>query len=84
MAFTIRLELKLERALERHCKLTGLAKSKIVRRALVDFLSKDQLSTRETGNDLLGRYGSGSSDLSVTRQKRYAEFVVAKHMRSRG
>ena len=86
MTLTVKLEPELELALEHRCKLGGVPKSVIVKRALNEYLAKEPPSAYEAGKDLFGRFGSGGSgkgDLSVRRREYYAELASAKRSRRR-
>ena len=76
---TLRLEPKLEQAINNTAKNLGLTKSELIRTSIQEYLSK--LSTPgawEIGEDLFGKYSSGLGNLSSDRKKIVKIKVEAK------
>jgi hypothetical protein len=71
MAISVRLDQQTTRALEKAAAASGLSKSDLVRRCLVEFLNRQQPRPLawELGKDVFGRFGSGRSDLSQNRKQ---------------
>lgn len=76
---TLRLDPKLDRIVSNTAKNLGLTKSDLVRRSLVEYISKlSESDAWETGQDLFGRYASGKDDLSSNRKALLKEKIKAK------
>ena len=76
---TLRLNRYLEKAIANTAKLTGLSKSELVRKSILEYLEKLQSkSPWETGKDLFGKYSSGRHDLSEHAGSLFRQKLKAK------
>ena len=76
---TLRLDPKLERAINHTAKNLGLSKSELIRKSISEYLSKlKQPSPWEAGKDLFGKYYSGLCDLSSRRKELIKDKIKAK------
>ena len=67
---TLRLDPKLEQAVNITAKNLGLTKSELIRKCIKDYLVNSSHSNAwETGKDLFGKHSSGEGNLSVDRKK---------------
>ena len=78
---TARLPDELEKRLEAASRARHVAKSDMVKEALVQYLDlvEDEKSSYELGLSYFGKYGSGGGDLSVTYKARMKEKIGAKY-----
>jgi len=75
----MRLEPKLEQALNNMAKSLGLSRSELIRRSISDYLDKLNKPTAwEAGRDLFGRHASGQGNLAAARKKLAKEKIRAK------
>ncbi len=72
----VRLDEEMEKKLEYLAKELNLTKSKLVKEALNEFLSKK--SPYELGKNLFGKFQSGQEDLSQTYKERVKEKIWKK------
>ncbi len=72
----VRLDEEMEKKLENLAKELHLTKSKLVKEALNEFLSKK--SPYELGKNLFGKFESKEGDLSYTYKKRVKEKIWKK------
>ncbi len=76
---TLRLEPKLEQAVNNTAKHLGLTKSEFIRQCISDYISKvKQPSAWEAGEDLFGKYSSGQGNLSTDRKQIVKEKIQSK------
>ncbi len=76
---TLRLDPKLEQKISHTAKNLGLSKSELVRKSLVEYISKlEKQNAWEAGQDLFGRYSSGRDDLSSNRKELLKKKLVTK------
>lgn len=76
---TLRLDWKLEQAINNTAKNLGITRSELIRKSISEYLGKvKQRSPWETGEDLFGKYSSGRGDLSAKRKELIKERVRAK------
>jgi len=67
---TLRLDPKLEQAVNNTAKNLGLTKSELIRKSISEYLGTlKQPSPWEAGKDLFGKYSSGLGDLSSKRKE---------------
>jgi hypothetical protein len=78
---TARLPDELEKRLETASKARNVAKSMMVKEALVQYLDlvEEEKTSYELGLPYFGKYGSGEGDLSVSYKKRMQEKIGAKY-----
>jgi len=79
----IRLSPELEEKLEQMAKNQHRTKSEIIKRALEDYLDRQERAPTayDLGKDLFGRYGSGRNDLSREYKKFLRKKISEKHAR---
>ena len=66
---TLRLDPKLEQAVNVKAKNLGLTKSELIRQCIRDYIAKSQHSNAwDVGQDLFGKYSSNQSNLSQDRK----------------
>lgn len=76
---TLRLDPKLEKAVNSTAKNLGLTKSELIRQCISNYIGNiKQPSAWETGEDLFGKYASGVSNLSASRKE-----LIKKKIRSK-
>lgn len=76
---TLRLSDDLEKQIENAAKSSGITKSELVRKSLIQYLSKGQnKSAWELGQHLFGRYQSGTNDLSTSSRAVFRERLKKK------
>ena len=76
---TLRLDPKLEQAIQNTAKNLGLTKSELIRKSISEYLGKlDQPSPWELGEDIFGKYSSGLSNLSTDRKELLKNKIRAK------
>jgi len=76
---TLRLDPKLEQAVNFTAKNLGLTKSELIRQCISSYISNvKQPSAWEAGEDLFGKYGSGVSNLSTNRKELIKEKIRSK------
>ena len=67
---TLRLDPKLEEAVNITAKNLGLTKSELIRKSIRDYIAKSKHSNAwEIGKDLFGRYSSNQGNLSTDRKE---------------
>ena len=77
---TLRLDPKLEQAVNITAKNLGLTKSELIRRCISEYIAKSSHSNAwESGKDLFGRHSSGEGNLSADRKKLLKEKIGLKH-----
>ena len=76
---TLRLDPKLEQAVNHTAKNLGLTKSELIRQSINDYLNKLQKPNAwEVGEDLFGKYSSGLGNLSTNRKELMKRKIKAK------
>ena len=76
---TLRLEPKVEQAVNTTAKILGLTKSELIRQSINEYLDKiERQDPWKVGKDLFGRYSSGDGKLSSDRKERFKNKVRAK------
>ena len=76
---TLRLDPTLEQAINDTAQNLGLTKSELIRRSILEYLSKlGKANAWEVGQDLFGKYSSGLSNLSTERKA-----IVKKRIRAK-
>ncbi|MDF1615094.1 ribbon-helix-helix protein, CopG family [Desulfurivibrio dismutans] len=76
---TLRLDPKLEQAIQNTAKNLGLTKSELIRKSISEYLGKlSQPSPWELGEDIFGKYSSGLSNLSTNRKELLKNKIRAK------
>ena len=76
---TLRLDPKLEEAVNTAAKNLGLTKSDLIRKSILDYLDKvGNQNAWEVGQDLFGKYASGMENMSMDRKKILKEKIRAK------
>jgi len=76
---TLRLDPTLEQKISNVAKNLGLSKSELVRKSLVEYLTKvNNQNAWEAGQDLFGKYASGKGNLSSERKELLKEKLRAK------
>ena len=76
---TLRLDPKIEQAVNSTAKNLGLTKSELIRRCISNYIGNiKQPSSWETGEDLFGKYASGVSNLSARRKELIKEKIRSK------
>ena len=76
---TLRLDPKLEQAINNTARHLGLTKSELIRKSINEYLGKlKQPTAWETGKDLFGKYSSGLGDLSMNRKELIKGKIKAK------
>lgn len=78
---TVRLSDQEEKALNAYCEREGLSKSVVVKEAIEFYLaqSKKNKNPYETGHDLFGQEGSGTSDNSTGYKNKIKKLLHEKH-----
>lgn len=77
---TLRLDPKLEQAVNITAKNLGLTKSELIRKCISDYIGKTKsLNAWNAGKDLFGKYSSNQGNLSVDRKRIVKEKIRAKH-----
>jgi hypothetical protein len=78
---TVRLSDSEEKSLANYCQKEGLAKSQVVKDALVAYISRGQsnISPYQAGEDLFGQVESGATDKSTTYKKQLKNLLNEKH-----
>lgn len=78
---TVRLSEEMEKKISNLMKEKNMSKSEIVKEALALYIAniENQKNSYETGKDFFGKYGSGSSDNSVTYKIRVKEKIREKN-----
>lgn len=76
---TLRLDQKLDQIVSNTAKNLGLTKSELVRKSLVEYISKlNKQNAWEAGKDLFGRHASGKGNLSSNRKALLKDKIKAK------
>ncbi|MEA3548446.1 MAG: CopG family transcriptional regulator [Thermodesulfobacteriota bacterium] len=76
---TLRLDPKLEQAVNNTAKNLGLTKSELIRKSIHNYLGTlNKPNAWETGKDLFGKYSSGLGDLSTNRKELIKNKIRAK------
>ena len=76
---TLRLDPKLEQAVNITAKNLGLTKSELIRQCISSYIENARHpSAWETGEDLFGKYASRRSDLSANRKELIKERILSK------
>ena len=76
---TLRLDPTLEQAINNTAQNLGLTKSELIRKSILEYLSKlGKANAWEVGQDLFGKYSSGLSNLSTERKA-----IVKKRIRAK-
>ena len=76
---TLRLDQKLDQIVSNTAKNLGLTKSELVRKSLVEYISKlNKQNAWDAGKDLFGRYASGQGNLSSDRKALLKAKIKAK------
>jgi RHH-type transcriptional regulator, rel operon repressor / antitoxin RelB len=76
---TLRLDPTLEQKINNVAKDLGLSKSELVRKSLVEYLTKvNRQNAWEIGQDLFGKYASGRRNLSSDRKDILKDKLKAK------
>lgn len=76
---TLRLDPRLEQAVNNTAKNLGITKSELIRKSIHDYLGKlRKQNAWETGEDLFGKYSSGLSNLSANRKELIKNKIKAK------
>ncbi len=77
---TIRLDPKLEQAINNTAKNLGLTKSELVRKSIHEYLGKlSKPNAWEIGEDLFGKYSSGFNNLSTDRKELIKNKIETKN-----
>lgn len=77
---TIRLDPKLEQAINNTAKNLGLTKSELIRKSIHEYLGKlSKPNAWEIGEDLFGKYSSGFNNLSTDRKELIKNKIEAKN-----
>ncbi len=64
---TLRLNSELEKRIENISKTTGITKSELIRKSVIEYIDKIQNKDAwELGKDLFGKHKSGRNDLSTS------------------
>ncbi len=83
MTLTVKLEPALEALIAARSRAEGSTKSAIVQEALRAYLERNSKSAYQLGQEVFGKRGSGTRDLSARRHTYYAELANAKRRRRR-
>ncbi len=76
---TLRLDPKLEQAVNSSAKNLGVTKSELIRRSINEYLGKlKQPSAWEIGENLFGKYSSGLGNLSSRRKELMKSKIKSK------
>ncbi len=76
---TLRLDSTLEQAINNTAQNLGLTKSELIRKSILEYLSKlDKANALEVGQDLFGKYSSELNNLSTERKE-----IVKKRIRAK-
>ncbi|WP_187648256.1 ribbon-helix-helix domain-containing protein [Nitrosophilus labii] len=73
----IRVDKELEQKIETFSKEFNITKSKLVKEAIKEYLSKK--TPYELGKKYFGKYGSGEKDLSTTYKSKIKEKIYGKN-----
>ena len=66
---TLRLDPKIEQNVQNTAKILGITKSELIRKSIVDYLTKlSKSSPWELGENYFGKYSSGQDNLSTDRK----------------
>jgi len=77
---TIRLDPKLEQAVNNTAKNLGLTKSELIRKSIHEYLGKlSKPNAWEIGEGLFGKYSSGFNNLSTDRKELIKNKIKAKN-----
>ncbi len=77
---TLRLDPKLEQAVNITAKNLGLTKSELIRQCISDYIAKSQHSNAwEVGKELFGKYSSNQGNLSADRKELIKLKIKSKH-----
>ena len=76
---TLRLDPKLEQAINSTAKNLGLSKSELIRKSIDEYLGKISNPTAwDAGRDLFGKHSSGKVNLSSERKEIFKTKILAK------
>ena len=76
---TLRLDAKLEQAINNTAKNLGLSKSELIRKSIYDYLGRlGNQNAWEAGKELFGKYSSGLGNLSTNRKELIKRKIKAK------
>ncbi|MCA9924908.1 MAG: CopG family transcriptional regulator [Anaerolineales bacterium] len=76
---TLRLDPKLEQAINNIALQMGVSKSELIRRSVIEFIDKlETPSPWDLGSDVFGKYASGQDNLSRDRKALVKEKIRAK------
>ncbi|MCD6273142.1 MAG: CopG family transcriptional regulator [Deltaproteobacteria bacterium] len=76
---TLRLDAKLEQAINNTAKNLGLSKSELIRKSIYDYLGRlSNQNAWEAGGELFGKYSSGLGNLSTNRKELIKRKIKAK------
>lgn len=76
---TLRLDSELEQNINDIAYKMGITKSELIRKSITAFIEKiEHPSPWELGNELFGKYASGSDNLSQDRKSLIKEKIKAK------
>ncbi len=76
---TLRLDPKLEQAIQSAAEISGVTKSELVRRSISEYLDKLTKPTPwELGEQYFGKYSSEQGNLSIDRKKLLKTKIRAK------
>ena len=76
---TLRLDPTLEQAINNTAHNLGLTKSELIRRSILEYLSKlGKANAWEVGQELFGKYSSGLKNLSTERKEIVREKIRTK------
>ncbi|ODS30968.1 MAG: Ribbon-helix-helix protein, copG family [Candidatus Scalindua rubra] len=76
---TLRLSSELEKDIENIAKSAGITKSELVRKSLIEYVSKYQFKNAwDLGKDLFGKYKSGKTNLSTSSHTIFREKLRKK------
>ena len=76
---TLRLDPTLEQAINNTAQNLGLTKSELIRKSILEYLSKlGKANAWEVGQDLFGKYSSGLKNLSTERKEIVKKRIKAK------
>ena len=76
---TLRLDAKLEQAINNTAKNLGLSKSELIRKSIYDYLGRlSNQNAWNVGEELFGKYSSGLGNLSTNRKELIKRKIKAK------
>ncbi len=76
---TLRLDAKLEQAINNTAKNLGLSKSELIRKSISDYLGRlNNQNAWEAGKELFGKYSSGHGNLSTNKKELIKRKIKAK------